>query len=253
MADSGLAYDLDRLPWLTDDGKPRRPRRKHGSTPLLLEALLAAIFVAGGSYWLGMQSAASPDAFSDSTPTGPVATVRLPEPQAVELSPAQVRPAPMPDVQPTEAPQPIRIARAEPLRATAGRPAHRAAARPKARTVSRLARVRAPHGKRRVAVKRPAPTPAWPAAVSKGADGRVVRIGTYSSRRQAKLAWWRLVRHYPGMERLKAVVAPVPSLRNRQDYYRLQFGTTSQAQSEVLCQHMRSIAQSCVVVGLPRR
>jgi hypothetical protein len=80
-----------------------------------------------------------------------------------------------------------------------------------------------------------------------------VRIGVFSTRRNAKLAWWKLVRHYPGMKRLKAVVAPVRSLRNGQIYYRLQFGTTSQAHSEVLCQRMRFIAQSCVVVGLPKR
>ena len=33
-------------------------------------------------------------------------------------------------------------------------------------------------------------------------------------------------------------------------YYRLQMGTTSQAHSEVLCQRMRVIGQSCIVVGL---
>ena len=87
--------------------------------------------------------------------------------------------------------------------------------------------------------------------VSAGA-GRVARIGT-SSRRQAKKGWWAIVRHYPGMRRLKAVVAPVQSQRNGRTFYRLQFGTTSQAHSEVLCQRMRIIGQSCVVVGLPPR
>ena len=94
---------------------------------------------------------------------------------------------------------------------------------------------------------------AWPASVSANAYGRVARIGTFSSRRQAKKGWWAIVRHYPGMKRLKAVVAPVRSLRDGRTYYRLQFGTTSQAHSEVLCQRMRIIGQSCVVVGLPPR
>jgi len=93
---------------------------------------------------------------------------------------------------------------------------------------------------------------AWPASVSQGAYGRVVRIGAYGSRRQAKLGWWKVIRRYPGMRRLKAVVAPVQSPSGR-TYYRLQFGTTSQAHSEVLCQRMRAIAQSCAVIGLPRR
>ena len=78
----------------------------------------------------------------------------------------------------------------------------------------------------------------------------MVRIGTFSSRRQAKQAWGRVVRVYPGMSRLRAVVAPVPSLRDGRTYYRLQFGTTSHAHSAVLCQRMRMIGQSCVVVGL---
>jgi hypothetical protein len=39
-------------------------------------------------------------------------------------------------------------------------------------------------------------------------------------------------------------------MRNGRTYYRLQFGTTSQAHSEVLCQRMKTIGQSCVVVDL---
>jgi hypothetical protein len=77
----------------------------------------------------------------------------------------------------------------------------------------------------------------------------MVRIGTFRTSRQAKRAWWRLMRTYPGMQRLKAVVVPVRSLRNNQSYYRLQFGTTSQAHSAVLCQRMRMIGQPCVVIG----
>jgi hypothetical protein len=53
------------------------------------------------------------------------------------------------------------------------------------------------------------------------------------------------------MRRLRAVVVPNPSLRTGQMLYRLQFGTTSQAHSEILCQRMRIVAQSCVTVGLP--
>jgi hypothetical protein len=79
----------------------------------------------------------------------------------------------------------------------------------------------------------------------------MVRIGTFATVRQAKKGWWGVVRAYPGMRRLPTVVVPVRSLRNGQVYYRLQMGTTSQAHSEVLCQRMRMIAQSCVVIGLP--
>ncbi|MEO6581750.1 MAG: hypothetical protein ABIN68_02945 [Sphingomicrobium sp.] len=248
MADGGLAYDPDRLPWLTED---RKPRRQRGSAPLLLLALLGALLVAAGSYWLGMQSVAPSNDVTDSVRV-PAATAPRPQPQAVEPRPIEVRPAPVPEVQPAAEPEPIRVARAEPKRTVKARPDRRAAAR-QAQTLSHLARVRAAQAKRPVAARRPAPLQAWPAAVSQGAYGRVARIGTFSSRRQAKRAWWKIVRLYPGMKRLKAVVAPVQSLRNGQVYYRLQFGTTSQAHSEVLCQRMRVIAQSCVVVGLPKR
>jgi SPOR domain len=82
------------------------------------------------------------------------------------------------------------------------------------------------------------------------ASGRMVRVGTYSSLKQGKQAWSRLANVYPAMKKLPAVVTDLPSLRNGRVYYRLQIGTTSQAHSEVLCQRMKAIGQSCVVVDL---
>ena len=78
----------------------------------------------------------------------------------------------------------------------------------------------------------------------------MVRVGTYASLQQGKQAWSRLARLYPGMRRLPAVVTDIASLRNGRTYYRLQIGTTSQAHSEVLCQRMKAIGQSCVVVDV---
>ena len=102
-------------------------------------------------------------------------------------------------------------------------------------------------------IARPGPLRLWPAIVSDGANGRVVRIGAYGSRLNAKKGWQQIVSRYPGMRRLKAVVAPVPAPGSGKTYYRLQFGTTSQAHSEVLCQRMRAIRKTCTVVGLPPR
>ena len=93
----------------------------------------------------------------------------------------------------------------------------------------------------------------WPVREVDGASGRMVRIGTFASARQAKRGWWKVVGTYPGMKRIPALVVPVQSLRNGQTYYRLQMGTTSQAHSEVLCQRMRIVGQSCVVIGLPAK
>ena len=90
----------------------------------------------------------------------------------------------------------------------------------------------------------------WPVRAVDGASGRLVRVGTFATARKAKKGWWAIVRMNPALKRLPALVVPVRSLRNGQIYYRLQMGTTSQAHSEVLCQRMRMIAQSCVVVGV---
>jgi hypothetical protein len=89
----------------------------------------------------------------------------------------------------------------------------------------------------------------WPVRVIEGASGRLVRIGAFATPHQAKRGWWAITRMNPALKRLPALVVPVQSLRNGQVYYRLQMGTTSQAHSAVLCQRMRMIAQSCVVIG----
>ena len=246
MADSGLAYDPDRLPWLTEE---RKQRRKAGSGAMLLWALLAGLLIAGAAYWLGLRSATETDNFPAAMRQAPAATVKLPEPVIAE---PEVRPAPMPDVQPIAEPAPVRIAQAAPARKARATVSRRASVRAKPRPVSHLARVRSAQAKRPVTVRRAAPMPVWPASVSQGAYGRVVRIGAYGSRRAAKLGWWKIVSKYPGMRRLKAVVAAVQSPSGR-IYYRLQFGTTSQAHSEVLCQRMRVIARTCAVIGLPKR
>jgi hypothetical protein len=83
-----------------------------------------------------------------------------------------------------------------------------------------------------------------------GASGRLVQIGAFGTRRQAKLGWRYMARAYPGVKRLRAVVVEARNSRGR-PFYRFQIGTTSQAHSEVLCQRMQKIRFSCAVVGLP--
>ena len=106
-----------------------------------------------------------------------------------------------------------------------------------------------------------APTPAQPKAqpavpklwnprVFAGAAGRVVQIGAFGSIHQAKEGWWFMVRAYPALAHLPAVVRPTRNSKNR-IFYRFQIGTTSQAHSEVLCQRMQKIDLSCAVIDLP--
>ena len=112
------------------------------------------------------------------------------------------------------------------------------------------------------AAVKPAPAPAvrppasreqlklWPSRVSSGASGRLVQIGAFGSRQQAKLGWRRMQRAYPAVGRLPATVVTARNSRGK-TFYRFQIGTTSQAHSEVLCQRMQRIRFSCAVVGLP--
>ena len=258
MADGRAAYDPDRLPWLSDTRGRRRPS---DSTWLLAWAMFATMLVAGVSYWMGMKSVAEPDAFDFGAPPRPAATVRLPEPTVVPSPMQEVRPAPAPEVEPVAEPAPVAIPKPEPVRTTKAKSTRQAAAKAgasrrtvaKAKTAApvRKSRARSTAAKTKAATRRAAPLQAWPASQSAGAYGRMVRVGAFESRRQAKQGWARIVRVYPGMRGLNAVVVPSPSLRNGRTFYRLQFGTTSQAHSTVLCQRMRIVGQSCVVVGLP--
>ncbi len=255
MAEGRAAYDPDRLPWLTET---RRPRRIGNSTPLLFWAFLAIVLVAGISYWLGMKSVHQPDEFADILGRSPtVVTETLPG-ATNELAPVPPPPAPrvqapgLPDVAPVAEPRPVPIPGVDRARPAAPKTRLRVTPRVKPPAARPKARAEAPAPvRKRAAAPRPARLRAWPADQSAGAYGRVVRVGTFYSRRQAKQGWARIVRVYPGMRRLRAVVVANPSLRNGRTFYRLQFGTTSQAHSAVLCQRMRVVGQSCVTVGLP--
>ena len=259
MTDSRAAVGMDRLPWLTDEPKPRA---SNGSRELLGWGFAAALLIAGGSYWLGTKSA-------DQLESTPVETPAPPQPQArVKLPEARLR-APPPPVTIVETPE-VRPAPAPVV--AVPEPRARKAPHPKKRTVLKREEpsrakleqtVKAQSDGREVAEpRRPAATtvvqaPAaskrpklWPSRVSSGASGRLVQIGAFGSRQQAKLGWRRMQRSYPAVARLPAVVVQSRNSRGKR-FYRFQIGTTSQAHSEVLCQRMRSIRYSCAVVGLP--
>ena len=99
-------------------------------------------------------------------------------------------------------------------------------------------------------VSRPMPSRPWQPRVVSGAAGRLVEVGAFGSVPQAKRGWWYMVRTYPAVAHLPAVVRPDRNSRGR-TFYRFRVGTTSQAHSEVLCQRMERIHLSCAVVGLP--
>lgn len=253
MADGRAAYDPDRLPWLTDT---RRPRRVGESAPLLFWAFLAIVLVAGISYWLGVKSVRQPDEFADilerSPPVAKEAPPELANVPAPPPSAPRVQAPGLPDVSSVAEPAPVPIPGVDRARPAEPETRPRVTAKPKTPAAPPKARAApAEPVRKRAAAPQRTRLQAWPADQSAGAHGRVVRVGTFYTRRQAKQGWARIVRVYPGMRRLRAVVVANPSLRTGRTFYRLQFGTTSQAHSAVLCQRMRVVGQSCVTVGLP--
>lgn len=241
----------DRLPWLSDEPSP--PKRRAGSNREVVGwATAAVLLVAGASYWMGAHSwqKVLPPTQAVSTST----TVPLPQPHAVEPPQPQVALEPEPEVTPAPVRQvPIArprierrsvrssLAEREPPEVAVDRKSASAAPPPVALPAPQLV----PNATAR-------PLTLWPATRSQGAHGRIVRIGAFGSRIQAKLGWRYMVEAYPAVAHLPAAVVETRNSRGR-PFYRFQIGTTSQAHSEVLCQRMSKIHLSCAVVGLPWR
>jgi hypothetical protein len=250
MSRVDAAAPTDRLPWLDDEPKPQRRGPRHGGVALLAGAALLA--VAAGGFWIGSRSIEQ-EAQAPSRGTQSATTVRLPAPTPpapeVRTQPQpEVRLAPVPEVRP-EAAREVHIA--PPRVEKPSRSVKTEAAAPEEHFTSAASR---PAQSTAVAAAPPIqqfvlPKP-WPPRVVQGAAGRLVQIGAFGSTHQAKRGWWFMVRAYPAMAHLPAVVRPTRNSHGRV-FYRFQVGTTSQAHSEVLCQRMLKIGFSCAVVGLP--
>jgi hypothetical protein len=244
------AAAADRLPWLPDEPSPKPSKRRGNS--LLAWGAAAVVLVGAGGFWFGERSVEEQPVSS----ARPVATTTVPLPQAQPAEPQQVHmpaqhevsPVPAPEVRP--APQrEVRIAAPPPRRTVAAETVKSApAAEPSKETPTPSASPSAPAAP-------PAAQPfvmpkPWNPRVFSGAAGRLVQVGAFGSVHQAKRGWWYMVRAYPAMAHLPAVVRPTRNSKGRV-FYRFQVGTTSQAHSEVLCQRMETIRFSCAVVGLP--
>ena len=231
MGESRAITGLDRLPWLADESEaPRRPRFAGRS----LAIALAILAVAALSYWLGTKSwslfppreAVRPDEVNEPLPL-PEATP-LPEPEVLAEPAAEPETVPaFPEVKPAGP------------RGRSPRPAPTPRAKPATKKPAEEAQKPQSSGLR----------DPWPVRKVEGASGRLVQVGAFSTRRQAKRGWNALMRVNPALQRLPAMVVPVESKRDSKVYYRLQMGTTSQAHSVALCQRLRMIGQSCIVLA----
>jgi type IV secretory pathway VirB10-like protein len=191
--------------------------------------------VAALSYWLGTKSwTIFPERPAADTAPG---TISLPEPRPAQPEPEivserVVKPEPLPAPPVVHAPPAARST------APARREQRQSATKPAPKET-----------KKESATKTSGPPEPWPVRKVEGAAGRLVHVGTFATRRQAKRGWNALMRVNPALQRLPAMVVPVQSRRDGRVYYRLQMGTTSQAHSVVLCQRMRMIGQSCIVLA----
>jgi hypothetical protein len=244
MSDARTATGFDRLPWLADEPTVERPAGRNWRG-LIAWIVGGALVIAGGGYWLGHRTPTELRAptVTRTVPSAITAPVRPPE-----VAQPVVEPEPVPEAEPipvptVSAPGTTTKVRHKPRRRSAV-VVHRNA------TPASVKHSQKPASAAPKEVKRPGYPALWPSRVSSGASGRLVQIGAFGSRYQAKRGWWAMVRAYPALKRLPTVVNDARNSRGRR-FYRLQIGTTSQAHSEVLCQKMERIHFSCAVVGLP--
>jgi hypothetical protein len=205
------------------------------------------VVAAGAAFWIGSNAIERPVTTSRAPKPG-TKPIDHPQAAAPEQLPAQpqVNLEAAPQVTPAPAPQ-VPIARPSVAQRVVARP-HPA---PKAKeSASASPQTKGTGASDESAKPTEKPLKLWPATQSDGAGGRIVRIGAFGSRQQAKVGWRYMVRSYPAVAHLPATVVGDRN-SNGDHFYRFQIGTTSQAHSEVLCQRMERIDFSCAVVGLP--
>ena len=251
MADAPTARDVDRLPWLEPFGESERKRGRRPVSRTALVGLLVAFFGVGlaVAFSLGYRVARP----SAETPV-PVIASRQPDRIAsAEAPPSAPTPAPVPPLE-RAAPPPVTatpvVTAPKPKAATPRPVIKKARARAKAKAPRRYAK-RQPILRPFDLTRRPPPPPAAPIrALPQPAPtprGRVIQVGAYSTPRKADAAWRSLVFRYPYLGKKPKVIAPTPPVGGWR-YYRLRLGTETHAQSLVICQHLQSRGQSCIVI-----
>lgn len=248
----------ERLPWLTDEPAPKvAPRsapakaktgRAMWPVYLLFTLLIAAVGV--GAWWLGtrQREAAPPELPAES-------------PLAIPVAPAQRQPAPEPalpeatnEIAPPEqfAAAPARPARRTPQPSVQADPPQALEEESAAQADQAIGRSVFPADDTVIApppVTGPAPVAVYRPLSNRG---RVVQLGAFPTRSQAEEVWRRVTRRYPYLASKPKMINTVDVRAlgggRRARMYRLQLGTSSQAQSVVICQQLERAGQSCVVV-----
>lgn len=241
----------ERLPWLHDEpsasaAKVAQPRKAGSMWPWYLLLLLLVAAVGAGAWWLSTGQEAAPP--------------QLPAEQSLPIPVTEAPPAEQamaPEMLGNEAasvaaaPQTAPAPNAQPITRTASR--RPAASTPVTDTADDGNATRSIFPTDDAA---PAPPLTGPNPVvaynPRPYRGRVIQLGAFPSRKQAEDEWRRVTRRYP-------YLTSKPKMVNTVDVrglgggrptrmYRLQLGTSSQAQSVVICQQLERAGLSCVVV-----
>lgn len=250
------APPTERLPWLPNKTPPPVTPKRIGSGAALFAAGAASAVIAFAGWSWTQRAVVVPEPQAAN-----VETVPLPRPtilQPVDAAPQSRSAAEIKALTPEPPPPVKRVAMERRQQAQLN-------SKRDPRSSSHQDQVAAAQQTRQAAVTRQSPAvvgPAgarlqtaqppqlWQSRQTAGAAGRLVQIGAFGSRHQAKLGWRRMERSYPAVGRLPAVVVEARNSKGRK-FYRFQIGTTSHAHSEILCQRMQRIAYSCAVIGLP--
>lgn len=246
----------ERLPWLNDEpgtgspgrrGSPARPPSR-AMWPWYAALLLLIAGVGGGLWWLGtrQQDAPPPELAREGSPSHPIARS---EPTTEVEAP--------PEIAPSKASESIapRVMRTAPVRGPDTGPAPVAQGFPdQIEEATDVSTGRGVFPADESFTAPPPPTGPQPVVVyhPQPYRGRVVQLGAYATRAQAEETWRKVTRRYPYLASKPKMVNSVDVRAlgggRRTRMYRLQLGTSSQAQSAVICQQLEKAGQSCVVV-----
>ncbi|MFL6852327.1 MAG: hypothetical protein ACJ8EM_02360 [Sphingomicrobium sp.] len=243
MADSGVARDAGRLPWLEPYRAPsgKKSNRRPGVAAAIGAIGLAAVVTLLNRDMIPMPAA----------PEAPQASVILPAP--VDLQPQVVLP-------PLEANAPVETAAQEPARLVrpARQPRRRITAVPTGAAYRKIVRqqadepIEAEVSEAALAIAAIAPIPLPPdpprPAVNPTAQvvrGKTVQLGVYLTMGQAEAAWRGAVRDYTFLVTMPKSIEAI-SIRSKR-YYRLQLGTPSKKHARQLCSNLKTIGRACTV------
>jgi hypothetical protein len=208
----------------------------------LLLVMLAAL-VGGGAWWLSTGKDAAPPVLTaeESLPI-PVTRQDIAEPL-----PEAAGEAVEPLVEAPAAPSASSEAR------TATKVTDRGADRPSSRVREAAKAKRQSLPRNKPATEPPITGPVPTAVHHTQLDrGRVVQLGAFPTQAQAESSWRKIKRRYPYLATKQKMVntVDVRGLGGGRPtrMYRLQLGTSSQAQSVVICQQLERAGHSCVVV-----